>query len=151
MPQTITLKKYPNRRLYDTDQSTYVTLAQVAQMIKKGSMVQVIDVKTEEDVTSFILTQIILEQIKKDSGFLPVSLLHLIIQFGENVLKDFFETYLEKTIEGYLLYKRGMDEQFKAYLEMGMDFSSMAENMFKGMNPFQAFMENFPSKTKKNE
>jgi len=102
MAEKILLKKYANRRLYDTEKSTHVTLNQVADMIKQGRRVEVIDAKTKEDVTSFILTQIILEETKKKNILLPVPLLHLIIQYGENVLGEFFEKYLEQTIKNYL-------------------------------------------------
>ena len=65
MSETILIKKYPNRRLYNTEKSTYISLAQLAEIIKDGRLVKVIDVKTEEDVTAFILTQIVLEEAKK--------------------------------------------------------------------------------------
>ncbi len=136
MPDKLVLKKYPNRRLYDTEKSTYVTLTQVADIIKQGRKVEVIDLKTNEDVTAFILTQIIMEQVKKNNTLLPVSLLHLIIRYGEGVLSEFFEKYLEKSIESYLVYKKGVDDQFKICLELGMDFSSMAGRI---ITPFQPF------------
>ncbi|MCP4111593.1 MAG: polyhydroxyalkanoate synthesis repressor PhaR [Desulfobacteraceae bacterium] len=136
MPDKLVLKKYPNRRLYDTEKSTYVTLTQVADIIKQGRKVEVIDLKTNEDVTAFILTQIIMEQVKKNNSLLPVSLLHLIIRFGEGALSEFFEKYLEKSIESYLVYKKGVDDQFKICLELGMDFSSMAGRI---ITPFQPF------------
>jgi len=125
--EKIIIKKYPNRRLYDTKKSTYVTLKEVAEMIKKGYEVEVIDVKSGENVTAFILTQIILEETRKNSSFLPVSLLHLIIRYGENVLSEFFDKYLELTIKNYLTYKSTVDEQFKKWLELGMDLSTMGQ------------------------
>ena len=64
MTEKITLKKYANRRLYDTEQSHYVTLNQVADRIRRGQQVEVLDAKTKEDVTAFILTQILLEEAK---------------------------------------------------------------------------------------
>ena len=62
MPEKVILKKYANRRLYDTERSAYVTLNEVAELIKTGRQVEVIDAKTKEDVTAFILTQILLEE-----------------------------------------------------------------------------------------
>ncbi len=79
--QKIVLKKYPNRRLYDTLNSIYITLADVARMIRDGNQVEITDVRTNEDVTAFILTQIMLEQAKSNNIVLPSSLLHLIIRF----------------------------------------------------------------------
>ena len=64
MAEKVLLKKYANWRLYDTEQSKYVTLTEVTQLIRNGRQVEVIDAKTKEDVTAFILTQILLEQAK---------------------------------------------------------------------------------------
>ncbi|MBF0388641.1 MAG: polyhydroxyalkanoate synthesis repressor PhaR [Desulfamplus sp.] len=147
MVNKIAIKKYPNRRLYNTEQSAYVTLEDVAALIKKGFRVEVTDVNTGEDVTSLVLTQIIMNKAKDANGLLPVSLLHLIIQFGENLLHEFFEKYLEKSIENYLDYRKRMDDQinaYNAYLEMGMDFSRMdfatfAGKTFKDIDPMKFF------------
>jgi len=72
MAEKILLKKYANRRLYDTEKSRYVTLTHVAHMIKAGRQVEVIDAKTTEDITAFIITQIILEMARNRNGLLPV-------------------------------------------------------------------------------
>lgn len=134
--EKIILKKYPNRRLYDTRNSTYVTLEDVAGLIRSGHQVEVIDLKTDQDVTAFILTQILMEQAKRNNKLLPESLLHLIIRFGENILSDYFETYLERSIQNYLTYKKNMEEQFKMCLELGIDLSGIAEKTMKQMRPF---------------
>ncbi len=141
MASMITIKKYPNRRLYDTTNSIYVSLKDVSDSIKNGFRIEVIDVKTGEDVTAFILTQIIMNKAKEETTPLPVSLLHLIIQYGENLLHEFFEVYLEKTIENYLEYKKGMDDQIKSFLEMGMDISTLAEKAFRNIDPLELFSE----------
>jgi len=74
MPEKVLLKKYPNRRLYDTERSAYITLSQVSDIIREGRQVQVVDAKTEEDMTAFILTQIIVEEARKNNSLLPVTL-----------------------------------------------------------------------------
>ncbi len=139
MTEKIKIKKYANRRLYNTEKSVYVTLAQVAEMVKQGNQIEVYDAKTKEDVTAFILSQIIMEQARKKNALLPVSLLHLIIQYGENVLEEFFEKYLEQTINNYLAYKRTVDEQFRKWMDMGLGLSDMTRKTFSGLTPFQAF------------
>lgn len=151
MGHKITLKKYPNRRLYDTENSTYVTLSDVADMIRKGYQVEVIDLKSSQDVTAFILTQIIMEQAKKNNTLLPVSLLHLIIRFGENILSEFFEKYLEQIIQSYLNYKKNMEEQFRICLELGIDLSSMAEKTITQLAPFQHFLGHSANEDDKNK
>ena len=110
MAEKVVLKKYANRRLYDTEKSAYVTLNQVADLIREGRQVEVIDAKTKEDVTAFILTQIILEASRKKNVLLPVPLLHLIIQYGENVLEEFFEKYLQHGFGAGHMASRGREK-----------------------------------------
>jgi polyhydroxyalkanoate synthesis repressor PhaR len=155
MTDMIVLKKYANRRLYDTQKSAYVTLGEVADVIREGKTVKAFDAKTKEDVTAFVLTQIILEEAKNHKTLLPVPLLHMIIRYGENVLHEFFENYLEQTINAYVVYKREADVQFKKWLEVGMDISVMAQPSITQLNPFQAFFDQFrgskPPSDKKEE
>lgn len=125
MDQVVTLKKYSNRRLYDTETSKYVTLDDVGDMIRAGRRVTILEAKTGEDVTAFILTQILLEETRKRNILLPVSVLHQIIQFGDNVLGEFFDKYLQRAIQNYLDYKQAFDTQMKQWLDMGMDMSKM--------------------------
>ena len=143
MAQAVLLKKYANRRLYDTERSVYITLGQVAEMIKAGRQVQVIDAKTEEDVTAFILTQIIVEEAKNRNSLLPVSLLHLIIEHGEKVLSEFFDKYLELTIKSYLGYRAAVDEQFRKWLDLGGDLSSLAQKNLTSFPGFPSFADLF--------
>jgi polyhydroxyalkanoate synthesis repressor PhaR len=143
MPNKVKLKKYANRRLYDTEKSEYVTLTQVADLIRKGRQVEIIDAKTKEDVTAFILTQIILEEAKNKNFLLPIPVLHLIIQYGDNILGEFFEKYLQQMIQTYLAHKQAMDEHFNKWLEMGLDFSNMAQKSMAGLTPFKSFFDQF--------
>jgi len=143
MAEKLILKKYANRRLYDTRQSCYVTLTEVAEQIRNGQEVQVLDAKSKEDVTSFILTQILLEDAKNKQFLLPPQLLHIIIQYGDNVLLDFFENHLQQAIQSYLSHKSSFDSQFKKWLEVGMDMSEMAKKGFESVNPMQAFFKDF--------
>jgi polyhydroxyalkanoate synthesis repressor PhaR len=147
----ILIKKYPNRRLYNTAESTYITLKEVAEIIKAGHRIEVQDVSTGEDVTALVLTQIVMEKAKQNQGLLPVSLLHLVIQFGENLLHDFFDKYLEKTMENYLVYRKTMDDQVHAYLDMGMDLSNLAEKTMKDMESLNFFTETFKVYNKKKK
>ncbi|QTA80953.1 PHB/PHA accumulation regulator DNA-binding domain-containing protein [Desulfonema limicola] len=151
MAHRITLKKYPNRRLYDTEQSIYVTLNDVADMVRQGKQVEVIDLKTNQDVTAFTLTQIIMEQTKKNNTILPVSLLHLIIRFGENSLSEFFEKNLEQIIRSYLNYKKNMENQFQLCLELGIDLSAMAEKTINQLTPFHSFLGHSISEDDENK
>ena len=142
MTETLFLKKYTNRRLYDTERSTYVTLEEVSEMIKAGRTIEVIDAKTKTDVTSFILTQIILEESKKHS-MLPVSLLHLIIRYGDNILSEFFEHYLAETLKIYINSKKAFDTYFRQWLQMGINFSGVKSKNSNEMNPFSNLLDAF--------
>ncbi|MFA6412144.1 MAG: polyhydroxyalkanoate synthesis regulator DNA-binding domain-containing protein [Syntrophales bacterium] len=137
MPEKLLYKKYGNRRLYDTAQSSYVNLDDITRAIREGRQVQVVDAKTKEDVTSFILTQIILEESRKRNFLLPLPLLHLIIQYGENILNEFFQKYLEQVLKNYLSYRTMTDSQFKTWLDRDIDYSAI--------NPFKPFFDIFPS------
>jgi polyhydroxyalkanoate synthesis repressor PhaR len=139
MPEPVVLKKYANRRLYDTSRSAYVTLDEVAELIKAGREVRAVDAKTKEDVTAFILTQIVLENARKKNILLPVPLLHVIIRFGDNLLSDFFHNYMEVVIKNYLAYKTKVDAQFKRWLDLGLDFSELSKQSLSGLSPFPFF------------
>ena len=135
----LTIKKYPNRRLYNTEQSAYITLEDVSDLIKQGFQIEVIDVGTGDDVTALVLTQIVMNKAKQDHAILPVSLLHLVIQYGESHLHEFFEKYLEAAIKNYLGYRKQMEDQVHAYMGMGMNFSTLTENAFKNLDPISFF------------
>ncbi len=148
----IRFKKYANRRLYDMAKSQYVTLAQISDMIREGHQVEVIDAKTKEDVTAFILTQIVLEAAKQKNVLLPVPLLHLIIQYGDNLLSDFFEKHLQQTLNSYLQYKATVEDQFKQFLGMGLGPTDLPQKAMANLNPFQSFFKQFAaSKESKDE
>ncbi len=145
------LKKYTNRRLYDTEKSIYVTLDYVTETIRQGRPIQVLDAKTGEDVTAAILTQIVLEEARKKKFLLPTPLLYLIIQYGENVLTDFFEKYLEQTIRNYLLYRNMADDQFKKWLEYGENLPKMTPQAMTGLAPFKPLFDLFTAETQKKQ
>ncbi|MCB0326397.1 MAG: hypothetical protein KDD52_02150 [Bdellovibrionales bacterium] len=88
------VKKYQNRKLYDTKDSCYITLEDIAAMVKKGEEVRVIDNKTKNDVTSIILTQILVDQEKSTKSILPLTMLRDIIQNGQGSLFDFIQRYV---------------------------------------------------------
>lgn len=149
MDNVVVLKKYANRRIYDTEKSTYVTLAQVADYIRSGRQVRIHDAKTKEDVTSFILTQIILEEAKNKNALLPVHMLHMIIRYGDNLLGEFFEKYFNLAFQNFVAHKNAMDNHFKQWLEMGRNLSKMTSEQFTESNPFQPFFDPFSGYKKK--
>jgi polyhydroxyalkanoate synthesis repressor PhaR len=149
--RSIVLKKYANRRLYDTEKSIYVTLHEVSTYIRDGLDVLIIDAKTKEDVTAFTLTQIILEEAKNKNTLLPVPLLHLIIRYGDNLLGEFFEKYLQQIFQNFVTHKQAMDDQFQRWIEAGLNMSQASQNSFSGFNPFQPFFDSFGHDRKKKD
>jgi len=91
MSKTRIIKRYANRKLYDTENSRYVTLDQISAMIRVGDEVTIVDNQTKVDLTSVTLAQIIFEQEKKQRSFLSLQALRGIIQYGENVANLFSE------------------------------------------------------------
>jgi polyhydroxyalkanoate synthesis repressor PhaR len=148
MAEKILLKKYANRRLYDTQKSRYVTLNDVAERIRNGQQVKIIDAKNKDDVTAFILTQIVLEEAKNKNVLLPEPLLYMIIRYGDNMLVDFFENYLQQAFKSYLAYKSSMDDQFKKWLDMGLGFSEATQKSLMQANPFKAVFEKLSEEKK---
>lgn len=99
------VKKYPNRRLYDTLESRYITLEELAEKIRAGADARVIDAKTDEDLTQQTLTQIILES-RNAARLLPVPLLVQLVRMGDDALAEFFSRYVAWALEVYLATKQ---------------------------------------------
>lgn len=102
----ITIKKYGNRRLYDTSRSRYITLEDLVEQIRAGHEVRVVDVKTKADLTQATLAQVILES-RRAAGLLPVPLLIQLIRMGDDALAEFFGRILSWALEGYLQMRQG--------------------------------------------
>src|SRR5215510_15763021 len=86
--ETRVIKRYANRKLYDTQRSRYVTLDQIAEMIRSGEDVKIVDNNSKEDLTSVTLAQIIFEEEKKQKSFLPLSAMRSIIQSGGEAIQE---------------------------------------------------------------
>ena len=108
--EPIVIKKYANRRLYNTDTSSYVTLDDLCEMVKAGSEFIVYDAKSGEDLTRQILTQIIFEEESHGEHLLPINFLRSIIGFYDNSLKGFVPHYLESTMQTFTKNQEKMQE-----------------------------------------
>jgi polyhydroxyalkanoate synthesis repressor PhaR len=100
------VKKYSNRRLYDTEGSRYITLEELAEKIRLGAEVKVLDAKSNDDLTQVTLTQIILES-RGAARLLPVPLLMQLIRMGDDALAEFFGRFLSTALELYFQAKQG--------------------------------------------
>lgn len=111
------IKKYPNRRLYDTQTSTYITLADVKQLVLGGEDFTVVDAKSGEDLTRAILLQIILEE---ESGGMPMftaNMLSHIIRFYGHTMQGMMGSYLEKNIQAFMDIQNSLQEQSRKLVD----------------------------------
>lgn len=123
---TRVIKKYPNRRLYDTTTSSYITLTEVKRLVMGGQAFAVRDAKSGEDLTRSILLQIILEEEAGGAPMFTESMLSNIIRFYGNSMQGFMGTYLEKNIQSFLDMQAKMAEQAQ---ELSTDKWSQLVNM----------------------
>lgn len=107
------VKKYANRRLYNTATSSYVTLDELSQMVRRGEDFVVYDAKTNDDITRSVLTQIILEEDSKGRNLLPIGFLRQLIGFYDDQLHAFLPRYLEVSMENFAKNQ----EQIRAYVQ----------------------------------
>jgi polyhydroxyalkanoate synthesis repressor PhaR len=100
-PAKIIIKKYGNRRLYDTSRSRYINLDEIAALVRNGTEVQVVDVKSGEDLTRVTLTQIITENARDQPAGLPLELLRQLVMASDHVGQEFIMWYLKSAFDTY--------------------------------------------------
>ena len=133
-PAQRVIKKYPNRRLYDTDTSTYITLAEVKQLVMDSESFVVRDAKTNEDLTRSILLQIILEEEAGGAPMFSEAALANIIRFYGHAMQGFMGSYLEKNVQAFTDLQAKMAEQSKTITpEMWAQFMNMQNPMLQGV------------------
>ena len=128
----VVIKRYANRRLYNTETSSYVTLQELVDLIRTGKDIQVIDSSTKEDVTKLVLTQIILEEEKNKKSMLPTAFLYQLIRSQEESVHDFFQNYLAASFDAYMKTRQEFERRFRGWLEMGASAPQMWEKFFPG-------------------
>ncbi|HET7875954.1 MAG TPA: polyhydroxyalkanoate synthesis regulator DNA-binding domain-containing protein [Methylomirabilota bacterium] len=106
------IKRYSNRKLYDTQESRYVTLEELEELIRAGKEISVVDVSSGEDLTSVTLAQIILENERNRRATLPTAFLHQLIKHGE-AWQDFVQKSLRSSLEGLMTSQREADRVFR--------------------------------------
>src|ERR1700760_678756 len=128
------IKKYANRRLYNTETSSYITLEHLAAMTREGRDFKVVDAKTEDDITHNILTQIIMEEEARGQNMLPVNFLRQLIAMYGDSMQAMVLGYLEASMESF----RRNQEQFKSAVEGAFANSPFAEMAKRNMAMFEA-------------
>ena len=146
----VVVKKYANRRLYNTESSTYITLDSLAEMVREGRDFVVYDAKSGEDITRSVLTQIIVEEEGKGSAMLPTGFLRQLIGFYGNSLQGLVPGYLEQAMQSFA----GQQEQMRTAMQstMGNFFPFNVEDVSRqnlammetAMSMFKPFMPTIP-------
>ena len=133
-PTQRVIKKYPNRRLYDTETSAYITLTEVKQLVMSKSPFVVRDAKSGDDLTRSILLQIILEEEAGGAPMFTEQLLANIIRFYGHAMQGFMGSYLEKNVQAFTDMQAQMAEQTKNFTpEMWTQFMNMQNPLMQGM------------------
>src|SRR6184192_5871 len=141
----VVVKKYANRRLYNTASSSYVTLDDLAKMIKEGGDFVVYDAKTGEDLTRSVLTQIIVEQEQKGQNLLPISFLRQLIGFYGDSMQFLVPGYLEQAMVAFARNQEQMRNSlrttfgifpFGQFEEMGKQNMALFERALKMLSPY---------------
>jgi polyhydroxyalkanoate synthesis repressor PhaR len=123
----VTIKKYANRRLYDTESSTYITLDRLAQMVREGREFEVVDAKTGEDITRQVLTQIIVdEEARGGETMLPINFLKQLIGLYGNSMQNFVPSYLEAAMDAFQRNQSAVKDAFSGNMFADLAKRNMA-------------------------
>lgn len=134
--EPVTIKKYANRRLYNTGTSTYVTLEDLANMVKEGEDFVVFDAKNGDDITHSVLTQIIFEQENKGQNLLPIAFLRQIIRFYGDSMQMMVPRYLEMSIDSFTKEQGKFRDQVAKTLT-GTSFGGFDDHVRRNMEMFE--------------
>ncbi|MDQ4419701.1 polyhydroxyalkanoate synthesis repressor PhaR [Sphingobium sp. DEHP117] len=135
----IIIKKYANRRLYNTETSSYITLELLSQMTREGREFVVVDAKTDEDITHNVLTQIIMEEESRGKNMLPVNFLRQLISMYGDSMQSLVPQYLESSMEAF----RKNQEQFQQAMQGAFSSGPFAEIAKRNMEMFEAAAQAF--------
>lgn len=126
------IKRYGNRRLYNTETRSYVNYQELLKIARSGNDFQVIDSKTDEDVTKSVLIQMILEEEKNNHNILPTPFLFQLLRSNEESLQDFFKNHLTTSLAAYMKTKEEFDKRFRSVLEMTIPNAQTWEKLIPG-------------------
>jgi polyhydroxyalkanoate synthesis repressor PhaR len=139
-----TIKKYANRRLYNTGTSTYVTLDDLGEMVKNGEDFLVFDAKTGEDITRSVLTQIIFERENRGGNLLPITFLRQLIRFYDDSIQKLVPTYLDFSIEALTREQEKFRQQLsQAFGVAATPFAPLEEHVRRNTEMFEQAMRMF--------
>ena len=137
----VTIKNYANRRLYDTESSSYITLDRLAEMVREGREFEVVDAKTGEDITRQVLTQIIVDEEARGSTMLPVNFLKQLIGLYGNSMEAVVPQYLDAAMDAFKRNQQALGQAFS-----GNAFADLAK---RNMAMFEEAAQTFTGGAKK--
>jgi polyhydroxyalkanoate synthesis repressor PhaR len=140
----VTIKKYANRRLYNTETSSYITLDHLAAMVREGREFLVLDARTDEDITRSVLTQIIMEEESRGQTMLPVNFLRQLISMYGDSMQAMVPQYLDASMDAFRRNQAQFHEAMKGALAGG----PFAEIARRNMEMFEAATSAFRPKKK---
>lgn len=126
------IKRYGNRRLYNTETRKYVNYEELAALVRDGNDIKVIDSTSKEDVTKAVLIQLILEEEKNKKTILPTAFLFQLLRSREDSVQDFFKNHLSASFDAYLRTKEEFDKRFRTILDMAVSAPQMWEKLIPG-------------------
>ncbi|MGD9966630.1 MAG: polyhydroxyalkanoate synthesis repressor PhaR [Hyphomonadaceae bacterium] len=139
--EPVVIKKYANRRLYNTGESKYVTLEDLSEMVRHGADFIVLDAKTGEDITRSVLAQIIFEQESRGQNLLPVQFLRRLIRFYGDQMQGFLPPYLEMSMESFSKAQEQMRENMSRAFGATTPMAAFEEQAQRNMALFQQAMK----------
>lgn len=142
--ETVVIKKYANRRLYNTATSAYVTLEDLAKMVREGTEFVVFDAKTNDDLTRQILTQIIFEEESRGEALLPVQFLRQLIGFYGGQMQGVLPSYLEMSLDNFSRQQEQIRGQFSKAFGAAPGAGLMDEAVKRNMAMFSEAMKMWP-------
>ncbi len=142
-PERVVIKKYANRRLYNTKSSAYVTLENLSEMVKEGVDFVVYDAKTNEDITRSVLTQIIFEEESRGQNLLPIQFLRQLIRLYGGSLQAFVPSYLELSLDSFTRQQGRMREQLAGALGSAPGMGFMEDQVRQNLALFDRAMKMF--------
>jgi polyhydroxyalkanoate synthesis repressor PhaR len=128
----LVIKRYGNRRLYNTETKEYVNYEDLSKIVREGFDIKVIDSKSKDDVTKSVLIQMILEEEKNDQSVLPTDFLFQVLRSRNSSMQDFFRDHLSASFDAYMKTKEQFDNQFRSVLEMAFSAPRAIEKIVPG-------------------
>ncbi len=137
-PDKVVIKKYANRRLYDTSGSRYINLEDIAALVRNGKDLQVVDAKTGQDLTRVTLTQIIVEDAKEQPTGLPLELLRQLIVASDRVGQEFIMWYLKSAFDAYKKVQNTLESRLTDVQSVALSPLQMVKKFIPGSSPEKA-------------